>query len=59
MNLVLNRLDNIKVESKSFELFPASRMDEIKLCGAVVGVNAEYIVNYSISFICILPDKNI
>lgn len=45
MNLVLNRLDNIKVESKSFELFPASRMDEIKMCGAVVGVNAEYMVN--------------
>lgn len=45
MNLVLNRLDNIKIESKTYELFPACKMDEIKMCGAMVGVNGDYLVN--------------
>ena len=44
MNLVLNRLDNIKIESKSYELFPADKMDEINMCGAIIGINGEYLI---------------
>ena len=44
MNLCVNRLDNIKIDKKSYEIIPTEKAEELKLYGAIVGVDGEYLV---------------
>lgn len=42
MNLCVNRLDNIKIDSKSYEMITMDKVEELNMSGAIVGVDAEY-----------------
>lgn len=42
MNLFVNRLDNIKIDDKSYEIIPVNKVKEQNMSGAIVGVDAEY-----------------
>lgn len=44
MNLLVNRLDNIIIDSKSYRIIPDEKVKELDLSGAIVGVDAQYLV---------------
>lgn len=45
MNLCINRLDNFKIEGKSYQIVPSDEAKELNLSGAIIGVDAEYLIN--------------
>lgn len=45
MNLLVNRIDNIQIDSKSYDIFSAEATKELNMGGAIVGVNGEYLVD--------------
>lgn len=44
MNFCINRLDNIKIERRSYEIISSQKVKDIKMDGAIVGADAEYLV---------------
>lgn len=44
MNFCINRLDNIKIERRSYEIISSQKVKDLKMDGAIVGADAEYLV---------------
>ena len=42
MNFCINRLDNIKIERRSYEIISSQKVKDLKMDGAIVGADAEY-----------------
>lgn len=45
MNFLINRLDNLDINSKSFEFIPANIKKEINMDGKIVGANGKFVVD--------------
>lgn len=42
MNILMNRLDNLCIDNRSYELIPESIKKEINMDGMIVGANGRY-----------------
>lgn len=58
MIFCINRLDNIKIDRKSYDIVPENIVKELNMNGAIIGANAEWLVSEK-DVMCLLKNSEL